>query len=864
MRNEENTPRRTSRQSANKIGTSAPKRAAAPVEEDVRTDRPRKKRRISFWGVLGTLVLTGVLTVAIFIGIFMSWINTLKGEVEVYLDEYETKVSTELYYQDTETEEWVMYQTLFMQGKDHIWVDGDEMPKYLRDAAEAIEDKRFRTHNGVDWIGTLRAIVFTLGPADSLQGGSTITQQLIKVVTEDNETTVRRKVVEIYRALEMETRYEKDDILTSYLNEIYLGQSCVGVEAGSLRYFGKHVSELSLAECASLISITNNPSMFGPWESEWARDNNRERQLLVLGAMLEQEKISQAEYDRAKAEEVVFTNGYTIFNNYVDNHLEDATEEEDAEPVAQSTAWNSYYTDAVIEDVAQALIEEFGLQPYTSIDKDTGEEKTHSAYEQAINMVYGEGYKIYTAQNYEYQEIAERVFEDVRNAPYTTGRDNEQLQGAITIMDPYTGYVVAMVGGVGPKTSDRNWNWATEVRPCGSAAKPISAYAPGLDAGTFTGASTFDDYPLMILDEDDPDSKPWPKNDNGKFVGLTTMRTALVRSLNTCAVRACSQHGPFNSYTFMTERLGFTTLTETDAQQTGNMALGGFERGVTTEEMTAAFASFVNEGIYTAPRTFVRVEDADGNVILDNTMESHVAMKPSTAAIMNSILSDVVTQGTGGAARFPGMHIAGKTGTTDDLRDRYFVGYTPYYAAACWVGYHSNSVIHSGGTNPAAVLWQKVMSQIHEGLEDKEFFSSSDVTRVTVCADSGMLATTLCESDVRGSRVRTELCAVDNQPTEMCSMHDGSSILNYTRQNFPDFPDVVAEDDQYVMLETPTLEEEPWGDVVEWFDKLFNPDGTLVNPPGDHDTDNETDDEVDDESSPDTPYDPDDFITPEE
>lgn len=850
MRNEENK-RRSLRQSASKIRKPAAKHTAAPAEEDVRTAAPRKKHRsgVSFWGVLGTLVLVGVLTVAIFIGIFMKWLGTLKGEIEIYIDEFETQVSTELYYQDSETEEWVMYQTLFMDGKDHIWVDGHEMPKYLRDAAEAIEDKRFRTHNGVDWIGTMRAIVFTLGPADSLQGGSTITQQLIKNITRDNETTVYRKVTEIYRALEMETRYDKDEILTSYLNEIYLGRSCYGVEAGSLRYFGKHVNELTLAECASLISITNNPSMFGPLESDWSRDNNRERQLLVLGAMLEQEKISQAEYDKAKAEEVVFTNGYTILNNHVDDHLEDATEEDDQVP--QSTAWNSYYTDAVITDVAKALVEEFGLQPYTYVNKDTGEEKTKSAYEQAIEMVYGEGYKIYTAQNHEYQEIAERVFEDVRNAPYTTGRDNEQLQGAITIMDPYTGYIVAMVGGIGPKTADRTWNWATEVRPCGSAAKPISAYAPGLDAGTFTGATTFDDYPLMILDESDPDSKPWPKNDNGKFAGLTTLRTALVKSLNTCAIRAVNEHGPFNSYTFMTEKLGFTTLTETDAQQLGNMALGGFDHGVTTEEMAAAFGSFVNEGIYTKPRTFVRVEDADGNVILENHAESHVAMKSSTAAIMNSILSDVVSRGTGGAARFSGMHIAGKTGTTDDLRDRYFVGYTPYYVGACWVGYRSNSVIHSGGTNPATVLWQKVMSQIHEGLEDKNFFSSSDVTQITVCADSGMLATTLCESDVRGSRVRTELCAVDNQPTEMCTMHDGSSILNYTRQNFPDFPEVVADDDEYVMLENPAFQD-PWEDLEEWWNDTWG-----VEPPVEYDEDGNPID-------PEDTYDPDDYVTPAE
>ncbi len=761
--------------------------------EDVPARRKRKKG-LTAGKVIGTIILVGVLTIAIFIGIFMGWVrSSLRGNVEIYIDEFESNVSTELYSQDADTGEWVMYQTLLtLEGEDRIWKGMDDIPKYLRDAAVAIEDKRFESHHGVDWIGTLRAVVFTLGPGDSLQGGSTITQQLIKNMTGDSQTTVKRKITEIYRALEMENRYDKDEILEAYLNEIYLGRACYGVQSASLRYFGKDVNELDLAECASLVSVTNNPSMFGPLESDWSRENNRNRQVLVLKAMLDQGKISQTEYDQAYAEEIVFTNGYTNMGNYVDEHPEDQTEEgEETTQKPVSTAWNSYFTDAVIDDVANALIEELGLTDYSYTDKD-GKEHTVSAKYQAGKMVYGNGYKIYTTQNLKYQEMAEDVFEDVTNAPYTTGVDNEQLQGAITVVDPYTGYVVAMVGGIGAKTADRGWNWATETRPCGSAAKPITTYAPALDNGTLTAASTLDDYPVMLLND-----TPYPKNDHAGFYGLSTVRTAIVKSLNTCAVRACMEYGVGNSYDFMVNKLGFTTLTSTDSQQVGNMALGGFEHGVTTEEMAAAYASFVNEGIYTRPRTFVRVEDADGNVILENEAESHVAMKSSTAAIMNSMLQQVITGGTGGSAWFSGMHIAGKTGTTNDLRDRYFVGYSPYYCAACWVGYKSNSVIYSGGVNPAAVLWQKVMQQIHADLENKDFFSSSDLVTVTVCADSGLLATTACEADPRGSRVRTEICAADNQPTGYCTMH-GGGILDYTRENFADFPDIVADDDPYV------------------------------------------------------------------
>ena len=839
-----NRPRREAPAAPRTAPAAAPRQEqTAPRQEQTAQRRPRKKKRgVTVLGVIGTLALVGVLTVAIFTWIFMRWVNTsLKGNVEVYIDEFENSVSTELYYQDQSSGDWVMYQTLFMEGEDRIWVSYDEIPKYLRDAAVAIEDHRFNEHKGVDWKGTIRAIVFTLGPGNSLQGGSTITQQLIKNLTQDSETTVKRKVTEIYRALEMETRYDKDEILEAYLNEIYLGRSCYGVEAASLRYFGKYVRELDLAECASLIAITNNPSRYGPLESDWSRRQNRGRQLDVLERMLEYGKISQAEYDKARNEEIVFTNGYTNLGNYVNEHLEEIKEEGEKEkPV--STAWNSYFTDALISDVARALVRELGLTENRYTDKD-GIEHVTSAYEQAINMVYGNGYKIYTTQVMEYQKIAESVFEDVSNAPYTRS-DGEQLQGAITVVDPYTGYVVALVGGIGPKTADRGWNWATSERPCGSAVKPISTYAPALDSGVITTASTVDDYPVLLLN----DEEPYPKNDNGHFRGLTPIRTALVSSLNTCAVRVCLKYGVWNAYDFMTNKLGFTTLTAEDSQQVGNMALGGFQYGVTTEEMAAAYGAFVNEGIYTAPRTFVRVEDANGRVVLENEARSNVAMKPTTAAIMNSILQQVISGGTGYSARFSGMHIAGKTGTTNNLKDRYFVGYSPYYSAAVWVGYKSNSVVSSGGVNPAAVLWQKVMSQIHAELPDKDFFTSSGLTTVTVCADSGMLATTACEADPRGSRVVTEICASDNQPLEYCTYHDGSAVLNYVRddEQFADFPEIVADDDDYVMHTKPMFVVPDPDDPSTWWDEFGNfIGGDVIPPENGQETDTETEPGVD-------------------
>lgn len=815
------------RQSARHIETEAKegaRRVQHEAQERVRNMTPQQKNGWRKAGrIIGTLLLVFVVTLTIFSGIFMAYINsTMRGKVEVYLDEFETKVSTELYSQDPDTGEWVMYQTLYLNSENRIWTDLEDIPKYLQKAAIAIEDKRFEKHHGVDWRGTTRAIVYTLF-GKNVQGGSTITQQLVKNVTGDNEVTVKRKITEIYRALELEKRYEKDEILEAYLNEVFFGQSCYGVVTASRMYFNKDVSDLTLAECASLMGITNNPSMYDPTLSSWTRENNRERQLTILGAMLEQGKISQEEYDEAKAEDIVFSNGFTISGKYVGSDGT-ATDPEPDEPSTDDTespadeeeptikGRYSWFTEAMIGDVADALVEKYGI---TDKVRDNG--TTYTAYEQAWDMVHGKGYKIYTTQNPKYQKIAEDVCYDLSNIPYTSSYTNsageqveDQLQIALTIVDPTNGYVVAMIGGAGEKQADRVWNWAVNARQCGSAIKPLSTYAPALDDGTINGASVIDDYPMLL------NGDVWPRNDNWRYQGLMPLHLALRQSLNTCAVRTNLAYGVDRSYEFLVNKLGFENLTYTDSQQVGNMALGGFEKGVTTEEMAAGFATFVNEGVYTKPRTFVRVEDANGNVILENEAKSTVAMKNTTAALMNSLLQEASLQGTGYQAQFPGMHIAGKTGSTNSNKDRYFAGYTPYYSCAVWAGYEHNQRIVASG-NPCAVIFQKVMKAIHEDLPDKDFFSCAGLTSVAVCADSGMLASENCALDVRGSRVYTALVAADNAPTSVCTMHtapsytvnmadsDGNvttvtgSVLNYQRELIEGHDEIVVED-AFMML----------------------------------------------------------------
>lgn len=369
---------------------------------------------------------------------------------------------------------------------------------------------------------------------------------------------VKRKVTEIYRALQLEKQYDKDQILNTYLNTVYFGESCYGAQTASRMYFGKDAQDLTLAECASLIGITNNPSMYDPLISDWTLANNRTRQLRVLENMYKQGLIEEKEtYEAACEEKVTFTNGYTCLGELVEGYEAPA---EDAEETGEKVtkANNSYFTDQVIEDVARKFVEIYELQD----SKPDSEGNVISAYERAVGMVYSGGYKIYTTQNLTYQQIAEEEFETTDYQEQTDSYD-QPLQIAMTVMDPYTGDVVAMVGGTGVKTADRSWNWATEVRPCGSAAKPISTYAPAMDNGTITAASIIDDYPI------DLNGSAWPRNVTRIYSGLTSVREAIVQSLNTCAVRTNILYGTYNSYKFMTEKLGFTTLTETDSTQGG-------------------------------------------------------------------------------------------------------------------------------------------------------------------------------------------------------------------------------------------------------------------------------------------------------
>lgn len=735
--------------------------------------------------VILTVALILIVTTAMLAGIFAVYVQTiLSPKLDVSVDDFKLDQTSVIYYTDPATGKAVELQNLY-KDENRIWVDYGQMPVYLAKAAVAIEDKRFYNHKGVDWYRTFWASINMFLQMKNNFGGSTITQQVIKNLTNEDQVTVKRKITEIFRALEFERKYSKQEIMELYLNTIYLGEGCNGVYTAAYTYFGKNVSDLSIAECASLIGITNNPSLYDPYISQ---ERNKKRQQTILEEMHKQGAITDEEYQTAKNEQLVFkrgSSGKTVTHVY------------------------SYFVDQVISDVISDLMAEKDI-----------------SYQAASTLVYSGGYKIYCTMNPKIQEAVDAVYSDASNLPYKTS-SGQQLQSAITVMDPNTGYVVAMAGGIGEKKISRGLNRAVSARPPGSSIKPISVYAPALDAGIITPTSVIDDTPVRVVD-----GSPWPHNSDDEYGGLTTVKEALRESNNVVAVKVLQMLTPQASYDFMTKKMGITTLVEKRVLNNKTysdidlapLGLGGLTDGINTEEMAAAYSTFANRGIYTKPQTYTKILDANDKTVLENQSVSDVAMKEKTAYYVNNLLKNVVAAGTGTSAKFSGMTIAGKTGTTTNNYDRWFVGYTPYYTAAVWTGYDSPAKIHVSG-NPAAILWKKVMSKVHVGLKDKDFSEPAGVMTVQYCMDSGKLPTDLCDLDPRGSRVDTAYVLPEDAPSAPCDVHAEAKVcrdsgrlassycpagsvtteglLNITRELVA--PNVVIQDTKYTLAYVQSL-----------------------------------------------------------
>ena len=501
---------------------------------------------------------------------------------------------------------------------------------------------------------------------------------------------------------------------------------------------------MDLAECASLISITNNPSAYNPYRY---LENNQYRARLVLGKMLELGSINQSEYDEAMAE-----------IDDLASHLERSTNE--ARP---ATIYN-WYDEQVITDVMNDLIEKYGYSEQVASD-----------------MVTSGGLNIYACVDPEIQSIVESVYSDRSNLQLTS-KSGQAIQSAIVIIDPQ-GNIVGLAGALGEKSSNRGWNYASRsLRQPGSSIKPLSVYAPALESVVISPASAFDDYPVQLLS-----GKAWPLNNPQTYRGRMTVAAALEVSSNPVAVRTLQNLGVKNSFQFMEEKFhidledGRTVngqvMNDLGASQ---LALGGLTDGVSVVDMAAAYSVFPRNGLYVEPRTYTKVtrvlDDGTEEVLLDNTQnQPEAVLSEETTWYINDMLKNVVTGKFGGAtgtgAQLSGMTVAGKTGTTNSNNDKWFVGYTPYYTAAVWVGYNNPERI-SSSNNPAVSMWKKVMAPIHEGLENKSFpAAGSEQKSVSICMDSGLRATEACLNDPRGSRARTFTLFSDDVPAETCSLH---------------------------------------------------------------------------------------------
>lgn len=656
-------------------------------------------------------ILLGIIIVIAVVGIICSSVlfvygySIVHGDVVFNLDdEASSQNQTSFIYGYDDNNEPVEITRLHGE-ENRIWLGIDDMTPYLSKAFIATEDERFEKHHGVDWIRTIGVMV---KPTNSGQGGSTITQQLIKNLTDENDVTFVRKFNEILSALNLEKHYSKDQIMEAYLNTIYLSHGCYGVKTAAETYFGKDVKDLNIAECATLAGITQFPTKYDPLLNP---ENNKKKQEYILGKMKSNNFITEEEYEEAKNYKLVFTNSPDYQGSQVSDNGNDSDE---------SSSINSYYTDYVIDEVIEDL-----------------QNAGYSA-KKARSMIYGGGLKIYSAVDFTVQSAIEDVYENYRKMP------DETVQGACVIMD-YKGRVLGMVGGTGKKEANRTLNraWQSTRQP-GSTIKPLSVYGPALekslqddDVDIYWSTPT-KDAPLMNID-----GKPWPTNEGGTYSNRTvTVQYGLANSLNTISARTLDKIGTTYSYDFFKNKFHISTLTPQDCDL-APMATGALTYGVTVLEMTAAYQAFGNGGYYYEPYGYYKIEDSKGNVIIEKTpdKDKEVALSENTSWVMNRLLNTVMTQGTGRYYALDGIECIGKTGTTTESYDRWFMGGTPEYIGGIWYGYDENKeVVYSLSYNPAGTLWNSVMKQIYDKKSNpvKEFTLSDGVVRREYSSNGGL------------------------------------------------------------------------------------------------------------------------------
>ncbi len=747
-------------------------RDAAPAPHSIFKPRTKKPNF-----VLSVAVSTVRLSVLLVLCCVLAVAGALVGIAKAYVDTAPTLDLAALNAQDKTSFIYDSAGNLITDYKgteDRIMVSIDEIPKTLQNAFIAVEDARFYQHNGVDLKRIVGALVtnFVTG---STQGGSTITQQLIKQTLLSSEQSYKRKLQEAYLAMELETRYTKDQILESYLNTIFLGGSYYGVKVAAYGYFGKELGELTLRECAMLAGMTRSPNYYNPrrnfysknTEGSMTADITNNRTDYVLRQMRENGMITSQEYEAA-------------LNRSTANVLETS-------PASTDMYAYPHYVEYAISDVVDTFLDLNGLED-TSANRYAMENKLRTG-----------GYSVYLCIDTEIQTIVEEtlaswdsyprlrdpsdnVFQS-RNADGTY-TEIEQPQAAACVYDYRTGELKAIVGGRYTPTTRKTLNRASDMTmPVGSSIKPLTVYAPAIDLGA-SPASIAYNMPVPIAGwKDSSGDDSWPQNyGGGGYKGPQSFRSALRNSYNTAAAQILMTYVGVSRATEYLHLMGIPDR-NINADPFG-LALGS--SGITPVQMAVAYGTIANKGVYQQPLSFSRILDSNGNVVVDmhQQQDRHQVFKPSTAYLVVDMLKEAVQSGTGTKAKISSQVVAGKTGTNSDSKGVFFAGMTGWYSASVWIGHDNYKALSSKATggNAAAPLWQSFMEKIHKqkGLSSREIIDGTpedyNLVRVTTCGVSGQLATDACYNDVSGYKTITDYWYAESVPTAYCSMHKSVSI----------------------------------------------------------------------------------------
>ncbi len=623
-------------------------------------------------------------------------------------------------------------------GNRKSWFSIDDIGENLKLGFIAAEDRRFYYHNGVDKRRTAFAVFNYFLHIKPKFGGSSITQQVIKNISGDNESTPKRKIQEMVRATHIEQSHSKDEILEVYMNVIPMGERICGVGLAAYTYFAKSPSNLSIAEAATLVGIANAPSKYNPYTNPEGCVKKRNS---VLGAMLEVQAISTQEYNTAIKEPLILVPRAEEVNKI-----------------------NSWFTETVCEDIVNDLIKSKGI--------------TENA---ARMLILNGGLSIYTTQDPEIQEILEDYFENSSNFPDTI---NSGFDYSMVITDSLTGDLLGIVGGAGKKDANRILNNALTLHPPGSALKPLALYAPLINQKKVNWATVFDDVPISFSKNSEGHYSLYPQNANRRYDGLTTLSGALTLSKNTVAVKLYNLLGKNSIFNSLYNDYGFNTIIRSKKLSNGEiisdiasspLALGQLSYGISLRKLTEAYNVFPNEGILKNGRSYISVYDSQGNLLLENSAIEKEILTVESARIMNKMLSLVVEEGTAKGIRINDIiDTAGKTGTSGADRDRLFIGYTSYYTAGIRCGYNNNKTI-GPQTVSHLKIWDDVMIQIHEvklkNEENLRSFSTEGLEYLPYCKDSGRLYCDNCLYDLRGERLAYGYFTFDNKPEGLCDRH---------------------------------------------------------------------------------------------